>query len=241
MRFIEWLSKWTIVDKDYLEGLEQCKNQLLETAEDNAEYLDQIRSLSFKLENRENKIKALKAQYEPHPLEDYWNKKRAKVCRGHPARDGVEVDVRVFWQKDYKLPTFRGTNDEIAEQALSWCIMNLQYTSDNKGEFWQYAYETLLTRTGDCEDGAILMANMMVMSGVPYWRVRLNAGNVQGGGHAYVTYLREEDNEWYVLDWCYWPHESIGFGKTWKDAKKYFKIWYSWNKEYTFSDLPKNS
>jgi len=91
---------------------------------------------------------------------------------------------------------------------------------------------------GDCEDGAILMANMMLLSGVPYWRIRLNAGDVEGGGHAYVTYLRETDNEWYILDWCYWPSESANFKKKWKDAQKYFGIWGSWNTKYIYGVKP---
>jgi len=88
--------------------------------------------------------------------------------------------------------------------------------------------------THQCEDGAILMANMMLKSGIPYWRIRLNGGDVKGGGHAYVTYLREKDNKFYVLDWCYWPNESINFGQPWADAKNYFGIWFSWNKKYGF-------
>jgi hypothetical protein len=88
--------------------------------------------------------------------------------------------------------------------------------------------------TFNCEDGAILMANIMVESGIPYWRIRLNAGDVKGGGHAYVTYLREKDNKWYILDWCYWSNESINFGRTWAEAKNYFGIWFSWNNKYGF-------
>ena len=65
---------------------------------------------------------------------------------------------------------------------------------------WQSPEETEMMKKGDCEDGAILIANMMLMSGVPYWRIRLNAGDVQGGGHAWVTYLRESDNQWIILD-----------------------------------------
>jgi len=66
-----------------------------------------------------------------------------------------------------------------------------------------------------------------------------------GGGHAYVTYLKEKEDDWYVLDWCYWYNPR---GTLWKNANKYysdsdgkkgFGIWGSWNSKYMFGDLPK--
>ena len=73
------------------------------------------------------------------------------------------------------------------------------------------------------------MANMMISASIPPFRIRLNAGDVKGGGHAYVTYLREKDNQWYVMDWCYWYTQSVNFKKKWTDAKNYYGIWWSWN------------
>ena len=52
--------------------------------------------------------------------------------------------------------------------------------------------------------------------------IRLNAGDVKGGGHCWCTYLAEKDNVWYILDWCYWYNESKDLGRTWKDAEKYY-------------------
>ena len=66
---------------------------------------------------------------------------------------------------------------------------------------------------------------------MPPWRVRLNAGNVQGGGHCWVTYLREVDNKWIILDWCYWYTKN---GVEWKTAEKYYDIWFSWNYDFVF-------
>jgi hypothetical protein len=236
MKLLDWISQWTIVNKSEWESI----SYNLVEADKNIETLaDQNRSLTFKLNSKSNQLKALKSKINSsNTLETYWNTKRPKADKGHKARDGVWIDVRAFYQKDYHLPTFKGSYDEIAEQALSWVIMNVKYVSDPK-EFWQYSYETLNRKKGDCEDGAIVMANIMLMSGIPYWRVRLNCGDVKGGGHAWVTYLREKDDEWYCFDWCYWPNEVTGFRKKWKNAKKYFKIWYSWNEKFTFCDLPK--
>jgi len=187
-------------------------------------------------------------------LESYWNNKRPKTSwkhRGRPlfenkerelvwTKDNILVDPRIFFNIDSTLSTFEGTNDEIASRCLNWVAKYITYTSDKEpSEFWQFAFETNKRRKGDCEDGAILMANMMLMSGIPYWRIRLNCGEVQGGGHAYLTYLREEDNQWYVMDWCYWYNESRNYQKTWKSAEKYFTIWGSWNQKYVFGSLPK--
>jgi hypothetical protein len=62
--------------------------------------------------------------------------------------------------------------------------------------------------THNCEDGAILLANMMLKSGIPYWKIRVTAGNVtepstgKDVGHAYVTYYCAETDKWVLLDWC---------------------------------------
>jgi len=100
---------------------------------------------------------------------------------------------------------------------------------------WLFAFETLKLRMGDCEDGAILMANLMIKAGIPYWRIRLNAGDVKNFGHVWITYLRETDNKWVILDWCYHPTAKVrALKKLYSDAEDYFKIWFSWNTKYIF-------
>jgi predicted transglutaminase-like cysteine proteinase len=169
-------------------------------------------------------------------LENYWNTKIPKTNLRYSAR-GKPMDVRKFFtDRNDKAPHYlAGTNDKRALYCLDYVAKKIKYTRDAHGENWQYANETMLLKAGDCEDGAILMANMMLKSGIPYWRIRLNAGDVKGGGHAYVTYLRESDNTWYVMDWCYWYQSSKDFKKTWTDAKNYFGIWFSWNTKYIFA------
>jgi len=190
------------------------------------------------------------AAEEADELEDFWNGLRPKTtwlyyARPYPDNDPnrIKVDPRIFYQEyDNTIPRVSsGSLDKRANDCLKYVINRITYTTDVKsgGEYWQFGYETFSRRKGDCEDGAILLANMMLRSGIPYWRIRLNAGLVQGGGHAYVTYLKEDDNQWYVFDWCYWPTESVDFKKKWKNAEKYFGIWGSWNQKYVFGDLPK--
>ena len=188
-----------------------------------------------------DELEALKKSIEdkPNPLEDYWNNKIKPSVVKYKARrnDNKEIDVRTFLTTNNDLtPTVtETTNDKKAIASMKYVKNKITYTQrldkENNGEFWQYANETMKTKDGDCEDGAILMANIMIKSGVPYWRVRVNAGSVNGGGHAYVTYLRESDNKWIVLDWCYW-YDSKGI--LWTTAKNYFGIWFSFNNKYAF-------
>jgi len=217
--------------------LESIKNEVDETTKlilEKQKIIDELR-LNLEILNKEDE------------LETFWNDKRPKTKWLYPGRpdpvtgERMYVDPRIFYTYDETLPKFNNeNNDNKASFCLDYVAKTVKYTPDEK-EYWQLAYETYKRRKGDCEDGAILMANMMLMSGIPYWRIRLNAGNVKGGGHAWVTYLREKDNRWYVMDWCYWYSQSKGFKTVWDDAKNYFKIWCSWNKKYTYGDLPKET
>jgi len=205
----------------------EAENLLLEA--DNSLLTKQIEELMIKQQSKDKE------------LEDYWNNKiKPTTSIKYSARDGKPMNIIDFFNKNNdKVPTMTGSSgDVLANNILKYVQKNVKYTKDiitsGRSEQWQWANETMATKKGDCEDGAILMANMMLKSGIPYWRIRLNGGDVKGGGHAYVTYLREKDNKFYVLDWCYWPNESINFGQPWADAKNYFGIWFSWNKKYGF-------
>jgi len=192
-------------------------------------------------------------------LEEYWNNIRTPTTLTYPGRPlflpngeykgKIEIDPRIFLTTyfNYKLPKFYGTNDEIAEKARNWVQKKIKYKKDSK-EMWQFYFETLERREGDCEDQAILVHAIMIYNNVPYWRIRLNAGNVDGGGHAYLTYLHEKNNKWYILDSTYYPNETKNFGLPWKKAERYysdsdgkkgFGIWFSCNQKYIFSDFPK--
>ena len=177
-------------------------------------------------------------------LETKWNTRRPHTeSFRYPARtllnksDLLKIDPRVFFTiADGSLPKIGGDNiDEVAYKSLQWVHRNIKYTSDisqfKHKEEWLFSHETLLLRKGDCDDGAILMANMMIRSGIPYWRVRLNAGSVKGGGHCWVTYLSQKD-EWLILDWCY---NYKTRGQLWSKAENYFKIWFSFNQKFLFA------
>ena len=179
--------------------------------------------------------------------EEYWNNKYPKktITYKRTEADGkYEIDVRDYFQPiDYKIPVVKGeSNDDKALKALKWVHDHTTYTSDKKeygyDEFWAYSYQTLKRKHGDCEDGAILLANIMLKSGIPYWRIRLNAGTVKGGGHAYVTYCRESDDEFVVLDWCYYYNTQQPKDRNLhRNERDYYSIWFSWNAKYAFGPM----
>ncbi|WP_298753759.1 transglutaminase-like cysteine peptidase [uncultured Arcobacter sp.] len=214
------------------------------TIEENLKIINQFKQ---ELEDAEKEIDELFDMFdEVDELETYWNNKRPSINYKYPARPGfsksqrIPVDPRIFWVNDSSIPRIlTGNDDTKAMNALKRTIKDIQYISDTKqfkeNEVWLFPFETQHFGMGDCEDGAIYLANIMLKSGIPYWRIRLNAGNVKGGGHCWVTYLRESDNKWYILDWCYWADESLKW-KLWDDAEKYYDIWFSWNKDLIFKD-----
>lgn len=146
-------------------------------------------------------------------------------------------------------------HDFAALQAQQFVTNRMTYVHDDAQtgytDFWQFPTETLSLNTGDCEDGAHLMASVMLACGVPSWRVRVTCGMVEGGGHAYVTYCREYDNRWVILDWCYYqdPDVPVKDKPLLKEAVRYdlTKIWWSaavdgayGRNSMTFDRLPEN-
>lgn len=191
-------------------------------------------------------------------MKDYWNDKHPKepiiyagrAIRGHSER--INVDVRnMIWADDRILQGLvtglKGNHDQKAHWCQNWVTGHISYVGDKKNagieECWQFPNETLITNKGDCEDGAILIASMMLNAGIPSWRVRVTAGLVKAGkaaetgGHAYVTYCRESDNNWVVLDWCYLPDTALRVEEKplLKDKKEYKEIWFSFNNEYSWA------
>ena len=118
-------------------------------------------------------------------------------------KDGIENEQVKSIAKNFK-----GSSDEKVIQALRYVYKNIIYKSDMSvwkiNEVWQTPVETLRLKTGDCEDGAILIYALCVAAGVKPYRLFLVAGDVVGGGHCYITYFPDEDTVERVIDWCYW-------------------------------------
>lgn len=147
-----------------------------------------------------------------------------------------DIDVRKFIQpNDYNLPIITGKDDdEKALNSLKWVINNITYTPDktiiDMNEYWMFPHETYTLKKGDCEDGAILLASIMIKNGIKPWKIRVTAGDVTVGGHAFVVYYSEENKRWILLDWCFWKNiKPIKDRIDYKDEACYKTIWFSFN------------
>lgn len=168
---------------------------------------------------------------------------KSDVTYSRQETDGsYEIDVRNYINEfDHSLPLVEGQDDDQkALNGLKWVIKNIKYVPDKNSygypEYWAYSYQTLKRKAGDCEDGSILLYNILLKSGVPYWKIRISAGSTSYGGHAYVTYYYELGDRWVVLDWCYFPNETLIKDRAdYKDNKLYEGIWFSFNKKYSYA------
>jgi hypothetical protein len=107
------------------------------------------------------------------------------------------------------------SDDDKIKAIQEWVVRNIEYREDKD----QYGYEELWvppvmllkSRQGDCEDGAFLIMSLALNSGVDPNRLRFYGGEVKAGegaatgGHGWVAYRRESDDEWVAIDFSYYP------------------------------------
>lgn len=140
--------------------------------------------------------------------------------------------------------------DYTVTDILHWVNKNITYVQDNVkwklAERWQTPEETLSLRTGDCEDGAILIAALVHYKKVPSNRWLINCGDVVGGGHAYFSYKPSEyPLNWCFMDWCYYYDGAVPEDRTKyyiKDATiygdaQYQKLWFAFNDKKSYKGL----
>lgn len=200
-------------------------------------------------------------------LKNYWDNKYPKnpvIYRGRSIPQKIngqiiltnlEIDVKTMLSskdsiinKLIRTNNITGSNnDEKMLNIQKWVVNNIKYIGDNLSagvvEYWQFPFETLRLRTGDCEDGALLIAALAVNSGIPAFRLRVVAGFVQPaptapqGGHAYVAYLRESDNQWVAIDWCYLQDSNtpVALKPILKNNTAYKNMWFTFNNENSWS------
>ena len=139
------------------------------------------------------------------------------------------------------------SNDVKMGKIAKWVQNNIQYREDqdNYGyeEFWAPPVFTLKKRTGDCEDGAFLIASLALNAGVPGNRLRMYGGRVEvgegaaTGGHGWVGYLRETDNEWIPVDFSYYPDSNISTITPMAEDERYIDDYFFVN-IYEFVETP---
>lgn len=183
-------------------------------------------------------------------LAKMWNEKWTTYKKTYKAQK-YEMDVRnLICVKSFVLePVISNlnklSNDEKALAILKLVKNRLIYKGDfeTKGtpEYWELPEISWQNRYTDCEDGSILIASLMRISGIPSYRVKVCAGDVVSpenkdalAGHAYVIYLSEEKNRWYVLDWCFFYSQSVTAFKTTEHRlmTNYKGIWFTFNDEW---------
>ena len=132
-----------------------------------------------------------------------------KICMADKKAEDLAKQLREKYSKDWVGLT-DVNYDLMAVDTLREVKKMLTYMSDmsvwSVPEYWQAPSETINKKTGDCEDGAILIVTLARINGIPAERIFLSCGNVDYNkkkvGHAYVTYLGNDGAE-YILDWCY--------------------------------------
>lgn len=72
----------------------------------------------------------------------------------------------------------------------SWVGENIRYEFDSDiygtEDYWQFPYETLALKTGDCEDQAFLLSSLIRATGVEAEDIYVAVGTVKNQGHAWV-------------------------------------------------------
>ena len=129
------------------------------------------------------------------------------IVEEHKRPEGP-IDVRKFFN-------FVGTAKfDSLDSALNWVQARVQYRPEGNGQdFWKYPAETLTDGWGDCEDGAILLANLLVASGFKDVFVAVF------GQHVVVLH------NWKILDWTN-PNATTPAIST---------VWYLWNQKQAYT------
>jgi hypothetical protein len=236
---IKFLNGWLKKIEDYF--ARKYKNKLKKLRK-------QLKEAAKKYKELEPSIRRYHKQAEEVKLAQEINNKYKKASVKYKARNGNYYDARSFIQfpsvvmqsmkKEIGINT-GDSCDTIAYKVLMWAQKNLTYKTDT-GEYWSFATDMLYKKHGDCEDGTFLIVSLMENLGVPAFRTKAVCGFVYNGdgtyGHSYPIYLRETDNEWVVLDWCFYENKDKIKDKILaKDNEKYGEIWFTFNSEFSWA------
>jgi len=107
----------------------------------------------------------------------------------------------------------------LPQSSLDWVATNITYVPEDK-DFWKFASETLADGFGDCEDGAILLACLMLARNrlIPYYKVLVSV--YETPSHVAVTLADEL---------CDWTNPSL------RRVPSDWKLWYCFNKKHAYT------
>ncbi|MFW9818772.1 MAG: DUF4332 domain-containing protein [Candidatus Thorarchaeota archaeon] len=207
---------------------------------------------------------------------NYWNNKWEKApiiytgraLRAEEYKKQIDVDVKTFIKKDdailwhviTQVGLRKETPNETALAIQDFVCKFLKYKYDDLTaevpEFWLFPFESIQSEIGDCEDGAILIAALLINTGIPSWRVKVTAAeviadpifapsNTEVGGHSYCLYLADRPDsdrklEWVILDWCYLqdpevPIEKKPLARDGGTEGAYKNVLFTFNDEYSWA------
>ena len=174
-------------------------------------------------------------------LQSYYNQKYASQdqIRSDPLFVGMFLQYpnRIIRDLAMEIVDPSDSDDIKMEKIQEWVVNNIEYVEDKEqygyDELWVPPVMLLKTMKGDCEDGAFLIMSLALNAGVDPGRLRFYGGEVKAGqgaatgGHGWVAYKRETDNEWIAIDWSYYPDlRSMSARKPMRGDERYISQYF---------------
>lgn len=154
--------------------------------------------------------------------------KRVRIVETTKRAEPIEVTKFLDFRK--YLPRKTMIEFPVTQSSLDWVAANITYKSEEK-DFWKFPNETLDDGFGDCEDGAILLACLLlarkmeidstsVWRLIPYYKVLVNVFDTGAGFHVAVTVGDTLED---------WTNPNL------KRVPSDWKLWYCFNKKHAYT------
>ena len=207
---------------------------------------------SKKLMNHKNfGITAIKQKDQWKIFRDIWyrinwnNRKLINLQKWTNANKNTlwsDPKIKKFVEQINNLYPSKKQNHRRATAAHRFVKKYIKYLGDLKTwscrEYFQTPLETWKIKTGDCEDGAILLNEILRMLKIPSYQRYIRISDVKGGRHAYLVYTSELDLMDYELDWCYWYDAApIENRRTLQEKTKYYKTIFAFNENKSYKEI----
>jgi hypothetical protein len=127
------------------------------------------------------------------------------------------IDVRKFFHYTPELEQTIELCNRDPEKLLEWTAVSIKYITDQT-DYWKFASETLIDGYGDCDDGSILLANLLLQSGQPYYKVFIAIY----GTHVVVVFDRQ------LYDWTRPKYRLV---------PPISDLWYCWNSRNAYTTM----
>lgn len=133
---------------------------------------------------------------------------------------GSPIDVTKFLSSGFTMSREINSAAEIMSSLL-WVANHIKYQREEK-DFWKFADETIRDGFGDCEDGAILLASLVLADNklIPYYEVLVNVFDTPAGYHIAVIVGNE------LQDWT---------SPNLKRVPSDWKLWYCFNRKHAYT------